>query len=259
MQRTDRSADTYSNTAMVPWSGSPTTSSSSRNPPKSVRLHGSRVEGAPEDEKARLGRAETESNLYLNWRKIEPHSVREIVISFLGDQGWTDCEQSKQCPHLCPPSAVGQTTALAEWWHARNHRDNSKFTRMADALKRSSVGPGEVGPFVTTLVARMSEIGQIRWPSGSAKGHGSDSSGFTIWPDSTLTTCRYRRIPAARSPPTAWCVPGFPRRVQDWIFPTSGTRSLMYSAKRHGSSRSGTQSFVPLRGAPTNRLQRMTA
>ena len=117
-------------------------------------------QGLAEDENARLARAETESNLHLNWNKIEPRSVREIVVSFLSDQGWTDCEQSKQCPHLCPPSAVGQTTALAEWWHARNHRDNSKFTRMADALKRSSVGPGEVGPFVTTLVARMSEIGQ---------------------------------------------------------------------------------------------------
>ena len=116
--------------------------------------------GLAEDEKARLGRAETESNLYLNWRKIEPRSVREIVISFLGDQGWTDCEQSKQCPHLRPPSEPGQTAALAEWWDDRARDDNSVFTRMSDALKRSSVGPGEVGPFVTTLVARMSEIGR---------------------------------------------------------------------------------------------------
>ena len=112
-----------------------------------------------EDENARLARAETESNLHLNLSKIEPRSVQEIVYFFLSDQGWKECEQSQRCRHLCPPSAPAGSASFAGWWHARD-RNDSAFARMSATLTRSSVVPGEVGPFVTTLVARMSEIGR---------------------------------------------------------------------------------------------------
>ena len=117
-------------------------------------------QGLAEDANSRLARAETESNLYLNWSKIEPCSVRDIVRCFLIDQGWKECEQSERCHHLNPPPVWEETASFREWWNARDCRDNATFTRMADALARSAVGPGEVGPFVTTLVARMSAIGR---------------------------------------------------------------------------------------------------
>ena len=109
-----------------------------------------------EDADARLARAETESNLHLNLSKIEPRSVRKIVVCFLKAHGWKKCDQ---CRHLCPPSAPEEAAPFAEWWHARDRHDVT-IARMYDALTRSSVGPREVGPFVTTLVARMSEIGR---------------------------------------------------------------------------------------------------
>ena len=115
-----------------------------------------------EDANARLARAEaeTKSNLHLNLSKIEPRSVQEIVFCFLNDQGWKKCKQSQQCRHLCPPSAPAGSASFAEWWNARGRRNDSAFAQMSAALTRSSVRPGEVGPFVTTLVTRMSEIGR---------------------------------------------------------------------------------------------------
>ena len=117
-------------------------------------------QGLAGDENARLATAATESNLHLNWSKIEPPAVRKIIFSFLREQGWSRCKQSERCLHIWPPSTAGQPVALGAWWHDRRRADSPAFTRMRDALKRCSVGPGEVGPFVTTLVARMSEIGR---------------------------------------------------------------------------------------------------
>ena len=118
-------------------------------------------QGLAEDDNARLARAETESNLHLNWDKIEPRPVRDIVACFLKDQGWGECEQ---CQRLLPGSTAEETGALGEWWDTRERRSarspDRGFDRMSDGLARSTIGPGEVGPFITTLVARMSEIGR---------------------------------------------------------------------------------------------------
>ena len=114
-------------------------------------------QGLAEDENARLARPETESNLHLNWSKIEPPAVRDTVRCFLIEQGWKRCKQSERCNHLNPPPVSEETASFREWWNARDGRDNAMFTR---TLTRSAVGPREVGPFVTTLVARMSAIGR---------------------------------------------------------------------------------------------------
>ena len=114
-----------------------------------------------EDANARLALAETESNLHLNWSKIEPSAIRKVVACFLKDHGWEKC---RECRHLCLGSTTEETASFGEWWSARERsnlsNDNSGFARMCDALMRSTIGPAEVGPFVTTLVARMSEIGR---------------------------------------------------------------------------------------------------
>ncbi|MDE2716577.1 MAG: RNA-directed DNA polymerase [Chloroflexota bacterium] len=108
-------------------------------------------QGLAEDESARLARAETESNLHLNWDKIGPRPVRDIVVGFLKSQGWRPCEH---CQYLLPSSTHRECASLGEWW------DAGGSDLMSDGLARSTIGPGEVGPFVTTLVARMSEIGR---------------------------------------------------------------------------------------------------
>ena len=118
-------------------------------------------QGLAEDSNARIARADTKSNLYLNWSKIEPRSVRDTVACFLKDHGWEECQQ---CDRLFLPSTPEDTPSFGEWWDApergTNRYDDPGCARMSDALNRSTIGPGEVGPFVTTLVARMSEIGR---------------------------------------------------------------------------------------------------
>ena len=64
--------------------------------------------GLAEDSTARLARAKTESNLHLNWVKIEPRSIRDIVTCFLKDQGWEECEQ---CRHLLLGGDSGRNCA----------------------------------------------------------------------------------------------------------------------------------------------------
>ena len=117
--------------------------------------------GLAEDSTARLARAKTESNLHFNWVKIEPRSIRDIVTCFLKDQGWEECEQ---CRHLLLGATPEEPAVLGGWWDARARRngrtEDSELARMSDALMRSTIRAGEVGPFVTTLVARMSEIGR---------------------------------------------------------------------------------------------------
>ena len=108
-------------------------------------------QGLADDENARLARAETDSNLYLNWDKIRPSPVRDIVVGFLKDQGWGECDH---CQHLLPRKTHEGCTSLGEWWKT------TESDPLSDGLARSTIGPGEVGPFVTTLVARMSEIGR---------------------------------------------------------------------------------------------------
>ena len=114
-----------------------------------------------EDKDARLACAETESNLHLNWAKIDPSPVRAIIACFLKDQGWEEC---KQCRHIYLNQTLKDAASLAEWWNAREGQSTSKpdggFARLSSSLKSASIGAGEVGPFVTTLVARMSEIGR---------------------------------------------------------------------------------------------------
>ena len=119
-------------------------------------------QGIAEDSTTRLAIPESKSNLHLNWNKIEPPAVHEIVRRFLNEQGWTECEG---CGQPLRPSEDSDPQSLGGWWRegiVRHERGShtSEFARLIDALRRSSIGPGEVGPFVTTLVARMSEIGR---------------------------------------------------------------------------------------------------
>ena len=49
---------------------------------------------------------------------------------------------------------------MTKWWRDRRHTANKGEPSLCDKLNRGTVGPNELGPFVTTLVERLSEIGR---------------------------------------------------------------------------------------------------
>ena len=90
------------------------------------------------------------SNLYLNLEKIKPQPIREIVMEFLKAHGWATCDQCDRCERLVPPKVREKPSSISRWLKGRE---------LSKAGERASIGPQAVGPFVTVLVERMSEIG----------------------------------------------------------------------------------------------------
>ena len=86
------------------------------------------------------------SNLYVNLSKVGPKPVAEVVRRCLHDSGWKTREKDSE---IIP----GRSTSLYRWWR----REDRKCLRRS--IDRESIGPGDIGPFVTTLVERLSEIG----------------------------------------------------------------------------------------------------
>ena len=109
-----------------------------------------------DDTGARLSVRVSQSNLYLNLTKIQPQAVKNVVEEYLRSEGWNECEDGNDCTQLVPPHEPREETTLGDRWARGTIK---KIESLCDALERSSVGPKEVGPFVTSLVARMSEIG----------------------------------------------------------------------------------------------------
>ena len=94
---------------------------------------------------------ESKSNLHVNLSKVDPSPVKQVVRKCLKAHDWKACKK-KGCDELAPSKGT-EPASLARWW-----KDNGKLLR--DDMARTSVGPGEVGPFVTTLVERLSAIGK---------------------------------------------------------------------------------------------------
>ena len=92
----------------------------------------------------------SKSNLYVNLSKVRPPAVHRVVSECLRARGWKRCEEDA-CDELSP-SACSKPASLARWW-----QDNA--ARLQEDVARVSVGPRDVGPFVTTLVERLSAIG----------------------------------------------------------------------------------------------------
>lgn len=89
-----------------------------------------------------------QTNLHINLAKVEPKSVREAVHECLRASGWVRCEE---CGELV---AGSQPASVQRWWS----EDSDKRVQLE--LLQHSIGPGDIGPFVTTLVERLSEIGR---------------------------------------------------------------------------------------------------
>lgn len=131
--------------------------------PECFRPHGSRrvEEKSKEDDRHSELRASSvldpyrraSSNLYLNLDKVRPDSVKSLLGQVRKKAGWVKCAVS-DCEVLVPGASPRRPVALDQWW--AQHRGDAG---LIDDLFRESVGPGEAGRFVTTLVERMSEIG----------------------------------------------------------------------------------------------------
>ena len=93
----------------------------------------------------------SKSNLHVNLSKVDPSPVKQVVHQCLQDHCWKTCE-AEGCDEIEPGKGT-EPASLAEWW-----QDKGELLR--DDMARTSVGPGEVGPFVTTLVERLSAIGK---------------------------------------------------------------------------------------------------
>lgn len=94
------------------------------------------------------------SNLYLNLGKVAPDELSKLVNAYLKAQGWKCCGS---CPRLRPRRTATETGAatLGEWFRS----EGGDASSWGVDLQRTAVGPNEVGPFVTTLVSRLSELG----------------------------------------------------------------------------------------------------
>ena len=95
-----------------------------------------------------------ESNLCLNFSKIRPEPVQKVIGQFLKASGWDACTTCKE--PLPPDHTPNEPEAIVDWWRGLTKK---KWARYARALDRTSIGERDVGPFVTALVERLSELG----------------------------------------------------------------------------------------------------
>ena len=112
--------------------------------------------GLADNENAFLASPETNSNLHLNLAKIRPVALQKTVHQFLQDSHWRKCND---CDQLRPPLELGKLQTLGVWWTKVANSDDEKLVNLRDAVERETVCQNAVGPFVTTLVERLSEIG----------------------------------------------------------------------------------------------------
>ena len=98
------------------------------------------------------------TNLYLNLTKLRPDAVGETVKKFLAAHNWKRCENADgTCQEFKPPDSPTEYQTLGQWW--RENKNDEVDSSLRPALDRARVGGADLGPFVTALVERLSEIG----------------------------------------------------------------------------------------------------
>lgn len=101
---------------------------------------------------------DSKSNLQLNIGKIEPKGVSKVVSRYLKNHKWKECDESKV---LVAPDAVASPNSLTTWWaEYQQGDDKAERKKLKDGLNRYTVGADEMGPFVTAVVERLSELGK---------------------------------------------------------------------------------------------------
>lgn len=97
-----------------------------------------------------------DSNLCINFQKIQPDPVQSAVGFYLKRNGWRKCGVCKQ--PLPRDGETSGTTSISNWLSASARED--KLTEKLRNVDRTAIGRGDIGPFVTHLVERMSDMGQ---------------------------------------------------------------------------------------------------
>ena len=106
-------------------------------------------------EAASLATPNQVSNICINFKKIKPDAAQKVIGEFLLENGWKPCEKCEQ--PLPPRSQVHATAGVSDWWAAKSSSD--EFASHREALERAVVERGDVGPFVTSLVELLSDMG----------------------------------------------------------------------------------------------------
>ncbi len=110
------------------------------------------------DSKTTLAVRESDSNLRLNVTKIGPDGVQKVILKYLKFHDWKKCKECKTTYSATPPKS---SETLEQWWEKNQYSvDKGESLALLDKLNRETVGRNEMGPFVTTLVERLSEIGR---------------------------------------------------------------------------------------------------
>ena len=100
------------------------------------------------------------TNLHLGLTKIRPDAVQQVVHIFLKDNQWTPCNEGVKCGELTPPRESGDlTTTISKWWRQNKNSNDKPIAKLRPALDRAIVLRNDLGPFVTALVERLSDIG----------------------------------------------------------------------------------------------------
>lgn len=114
--------------------------------------------GLAGDDDAKLAISESRSNLHLGVDKVSPEAVRDLVLQYRCDHEWRKCP-ADGCNHLRRPETLRNPQSLGEWWKKRvAEKPDEEHALLRRNVDRAMVGPRDVGPFITTLVTRMSDI-----------------------------------------------------------------------------------------------------
>ena len=103
-----------------------------------------------------LARPNRGSNICINFKKIRPDAVQEVIRSYLLDNGWRQCAD-ETCRQPLPPHPSGHAPESILNWVAK--LSNGELARYRESLLRTAIARGGVGPFVTGLVERLSDMG----------------------------------------------------------------------------------------------------
>lgn len=106
---------------------------------------------------ASLATPVSQTNLYLNLTKVRPDAVRSTIRRFLKSQKWKKCVEDG-CDELMPPSDTDKEyVTLSGWW--RDSKASDRTVALQAGLDRATITSSDLGPFMTALVERLSEIG----------------------------------------------------------------------------------------------------
>ena len=95
------------------------------------------------------------SNICINYTKIRPDAVQDVIGNYLLASGWAPCQTCEQ--PLPPGPQQSAPEGLSDWWAGVS--GSPEFGSEREAIERTAVEQGDIGPFVTSLVERLSDLG----------------------------------------------------------------------------------------------------